>query len=84
MTIFEKLPCYSRIYANILTAIPNITDIIEMIAEAEKAILDYFYLNPQLHSPKDMEYLRFDLESLNLSVSKEKLSDYLERLKVQL
>jgi predicted transcriptional regulator of viral defense system len=52
-----------------------------LIAEAEKAILDYFYLNPQLQSPKDMEYLRFDVESLNLSVSKEKLFDYLERFK---
>jgi hypothetical protein len=81
MNILQKIPSYSRIYANILTLIPNITGIMKLIAEAEKAILDYFYLNPQLQSPKDMEYLRFDVESLNLSVSKEKLFDYLERFK---
>lgn len=52
-----------------------------LIADAEKAILDYFYLNTHLNTPEDMKLLRFDEGSLQEAVSRVKLFDYLESFK---
>jgi len=51
----------------------------ELIAEPEKAILDFFYLNSNYNTHEDMEYLRFDHSVLNDLVDRKKLFRYLER-----
>ena len=49
------------------------------IASPEKAILDYFYLNPQLESPDDFEQLRIDPTVFAERTDKEKLVSYLHK-----
>jgi predicted transcriptional regulator of viral defense system len=51
----------------------------ELIAEPEKAILDFFYIYSHYNTYKDMEYLRFDPSVLNDSLDMEKLFRYLEQ-----
>lgn len=47
------------------------------IAEVEKAILDYFYLNPHLKRQEDFEGLRLNCDALREQVDEKKLTDYL-------
>ncbi len=47
-----------------------------MIAEKEKAILDYLYLNASLQSAKDIEQLRFNYVELRDTLDWEKLEKY--------
>lgn len=47
------------------------------IAELEKALLDYFYLNSHLNSIEHFEELRINIDSLNENFSKEKFEKYL-------
>jgi predicted transcriptional regulator of viral defense system len=47
-----------------------------LIASPEKAILDYFYLNPRLHTTQDIEGLRLNLPTLNEIVNHERLTSY--------
>jgi predicted transcriptional regulator of viral defense system len=47
------------------------------IAEPEKAILDYFYLNPKLETTGDFEELRINKDSFQEQVDTEKLKKYL-------
>jgi len=49
------------------------------IASPEKAILDYFYLNPSLKEEKDYESLRFNKDSFSRHVTESTLFGYLER-----
>jgi len=51
------------------------------IAEPEKAVLDYFYLNPQLKTAEDFEGLRFNAEVFLRLVDSEKLERYLALFK---
>ncbi|MHA1754814.1 MAG: type IV toxin-antitoxin system AbiEi family antitoxin domain-containing protein [Candidatus Odinarchaeia archaeon] len=48
------------------------------IAEIEKALLDYFYLNPQLKSEDDFIGVRFNIEEFKNKASKEKINRYLK------
>jgi predicted transcriptional regulator of viral defense system len=48
------------------------------IAEIEKAVLDYFYLNPQLKTREHFEELRFNSAEFLESYSNEKFKRYLE------
>jgi len=50
-----------------------------LFAEPEKAILDFFYINHQYQTEKDMEYLRFDRFVLLNNLKLSRLRDYLER-----
>jgi hypothetical protein len=50
-----------------------------LIAEPEKAILDFFYLNCQYNTEREMEYLRFDRRILETVLDKTKLYEYFER-----
>lgn len=50
-----------------------------MIAEPEKALLDYLYLNPSYNTLKDYKELRVNAEIFKESINKEKLFSYLER-----
>lgn len=52
-----------------------------LFAEMEKAILDFFYINHQYKTEKDMEHLRFDNSVLENSLDKPKLYTYLDRFK---
>ena len=47
-----------------------------MMAEIEKAVLDYLYLNASLKSAKDIEQLRFNYIELHNSLNWEKLGKY--------
>lgn len=47
------------------------------IAEIEKAILDYFYINPGLASENEFAELRFNRESFQGQVNMKKMMDYL-------
>lgn len=49
------------------------------IAEMEKAILDFFYINIQYNTEKDILALRFNTNVLHDELSKPKLYDYLGR-----
>lgn len=51
------------------------------IAEPEKAILDYFYLNANLNSAEDFEGLRFNSKEFIKLLDKEKLRGYLNAFK---
>lgn len=48
-----------------------------LMAEAEKALLDYFYLNPVLQSDNDFLELRMNREELLARIDQEKLERYL-------
>lgn len=52
-----------------------------LFAEMEKAILDFFYINHQYKTEKDIEHLRFDNSVLENSLNKPKLYTYLDRFK---
>jgi len=49
------------------------------IASPEKALLDYFYLNPSLKTDDDYASLRIDKETFSRIIDRNKLSDYLSR-----
>jgi predicted transcriptional regulator of viral defense system len=46
------------------------------IAEPEKALLDFLYLNPKVESMADFEALRFDTDQMRQDIDREKLSAY--------
>ncbi|MDA3803067.1 MAG: hypothetical protein PF488_04240 [Patescibacteria group bacterium] len=48
------------------------------IAEIEKALLDYFYINTQLKTTNDFIGIRFNIEELNNRVDRDKLKRYLK------
>lgn len=48
------------------------------IAEIEKALIDYFYINPHLKSENDFFEIRFSSEEFKLRANKEKFNKYLE------
>ena len=50
-----------------------------LFAEPEKAILDFFYINHQYQTEKDMEHLRFDRFVLENNLNVSILKNYLER-----
>ncbi len=50
-----------------------------LIAEPEKAILDFFYLYPQYKTEQDMNHLRFDHDTLISILDLSRFSDYLNR-----
>lgn len=47
------------------------------LAEPEKLMLDYLYLNPEMDSLEDLESLRLNVTELNGILDKEKLETYL-------
>lgn len=49
-----------------------------MIAEIEKALLDYFYLNPRVRDEKDFEGLRLNVDEFKARADMEKFKRYLE------
>jgi predicted transcriptional regulator of viral defense system len=49
------------------------------IASPEKAILDYFYLNPHLNSSNDFDSLRIDANLFKERVDEEKINRFLEK-----
>ncbi|OHA62478.1 MAG: hypothetical protein A2748_02985 [Candidatus Wildermuthbacteria bacterium RIFCSPHIGHO2_01_FULL_45_20] len=49
-----------------------------MVAEIEKALLDYLYLNSHIQNDKDFEALRFNIAEFNAHANKDKLKKYLE------
>ena len=49
------------------------------IAAPEKAVLDYFYLNPHLNSASDFDGLRIDVDSFQARIDEAKLNSFLER-----
>jgi len=49
------------------------------IAEMEKAILDYFYVNTQYNTENDILELRFNASVLQDEIKKPRLYDYLEK-----
>ena len=49
------------------------------IASPEKAILDYFYINPHLNSPSDFNSLRIDVSSFEEWISEEKMYYFLKK-----
>ena len=48
------------------------------IAEIEKALLDYFYLNPQIKTKDDFAGMRFNKEAFKNNSDREKLLSYLK------
>ena len=48
------------------------------VAEPEKAILDFLYLNPQYNKIEDFESLRFNNFEMNSIIFSEKMKNYLE------
>lgn len=56
--------------------IVKINDVKYLIADIEKAILDYLYLNPKVNSIEDLEWLRFNKDVLNEKLDFEKLDKY--------
>lgn len=51
------------------------------LAEPEKLILDYLYLNPDVNSLEDIESLRLNVAELKSLLEKQKLQDYLAMFK---
>lgn len=51
------------------------------MAEAEKALIDFFYLHPEYNTEQDIIQLRINSLSLNESINREKLGLYLTRFK---
>jgi hypothetical protein len=49
------------------------------MASIEKAILDYFYLNPSVRSANDFASLRLNREEIQTRVNMELLTGFLER-----
>jgi predicted transcriptional regulator of viral defense system len=49
------------------------------IAFMEKAILDYFYINPAVQSDDDFASLRINREEILSRVNKKRLADYMQR-----
>jgi len=49
-----------------------------MIAEIEKALLDYFYLNPHIRDDKDFEGLRLNIDEFKAKADRAKFKRYLE------
>jgi len=47
------------------------------MAEMEKAVLDFFYLNPHLENEKDFDGLRFNCEEFKGQADKNKMRNYL-------
>lgn len=47
------------------------------LAEPEKLILDYLYLNPTLRTEEDMKALRLNTHELDTLIDKEKMKEYL-------
>jgi predicted transcriptional regulator of viral defense system len=47
------------------------------LAEPEKLMLDYLYLNPSINSLEDLESLRLNVTELNSLLNKQKLQNYL-------
>jgi hypothetical protein len=45
----------------------------------EKAILDYFYINPAVQSDDDFASLRINREEILSRVNKKRLADYMQR-----
>ena len=52
-----------------------------LFGELEKAVLDFFYINHQYNTEKDMEHLRFDNYVLENNLNKPKFYSYLDRFK---
>ena len=50
------------------------------VAEIEKAILDFFYLNPRLEKEEDFASLRFNSEEFKAQADKNKINNYLSAL----
>jgi predicted transcriptional regulator of viral defense system len=50
------------------------------IADPEKAVLDYFYLNPGIKGKSDFDSLRINREAFGEQVDEKKLSAYLKRV----
>ena len=48
-------------------------------AEAEKAILDYFYLNPRINNKEDIKSLRYNSDVFLKLIKKRKFRSYLRR-----
>lgn len=48
-------------------------------AEAEKAVLDYFYLNPRINSKEDIKSLRYNSDVFSKLIKKRKFRSYLRR-----
>ncbi|MDO9547598.1 MAG: hypothetical protein Q7J65_01360 [Candidatus Marinimicrobia bacterium] len=46
------------------------------IAEPEKALIDYLYLNPQIHDDQDFMALRWNIFSINEQIDRQKLNTY--------
>jgi predicted transcriptional regulator of viral defense system len=51
------------------------------IASCEKALLDYFYLNPSVKKPSDFESIRVQKDVFRKTIDGKKLREYLERFK---
>lgn len=51
------------------------------MASSEKALLDYFYLNPHLKNENDFYEMRFNKETFQEKVNIEKLNNYLKYFK---
>lgn len=49
-----------------------------MVAEIEKAILDYLYLNSQIKNAKDFDGLRFNASEFKARANMDKLKEYLK------
>jgi len=49
------------------------------MAFMEKAILDYFYINPAVQSDDDFASLRINREEILIRVNKKRLADYMQR-----
>ncbi len=55
-----------------------------LLAEPEKALLDYFYLNlKNINSKEDIEELRLNCESIKNIIDRKKLESYLEKFNSQ-
>lgn len=52
-----------------------------LIADAEKAILDYIYLHPELKTEDDFKELRINSNSFNENINLDKLNKYLSKFK---
>ena len=52
-----------------------------LMAEPEKAILDFFYINAGYKNREDIEQLRFNSDIINDNISRTKIYDYLEQYK---
>ncbi len=52
-----------------------------LIADAEKAILDYIYLHFELKTENDFKELRINSNSFNENINLDKLNKYLSKFK---